>query len=193
MAAGLMTGFGASTAFAQPEDSTDSDRKRRHPRPGRTAPVTTALSPSKGPQPRSRLPDATTAPKASAATMTADQALAIIDSEYAQGDGGAAVDADRRRDDTARSGLQAVECEQAGDRGRAGAPTQPDSARRGAEGDASVPAQAAGAVPACPASPAGGPVAGGRPGADARHLPAPGSGIDHARSASLPSCSTKNC
>jgi hypothetical protein len=72
LAVGLMSGFGASTAFAQP-DSTASDTRA----PGEPCTGEDCAKPVAGEAP-TELP----------ANMTADQALTIIYNEYNLGDGG---------------------------------------------------------------------------------------------------------
>src|SRR4029453_3383770 len=64
MAAGLLTGFGAATAFAEPVESCTGEECHK------TAPVDPAAQAARPP------------------VMTADQALAIIAQDYDLGDGG---------------------------------------------------------------------------------------------------------
>jgi hypothetical protein len=73
MAASLLTGFGVSTAFAQPAEPTDTRA------PGESCTGADCAKPVAG--------EAAEA----APTMSADQVLSIIHTEYSQGDGGGQI------------------------------------------------------------------------------------------------------
>ena len=199
IAVALMRGFGVSTAFAQPADpagrtaaapATIAPRERRS---GRGTAAATTVRRDDADARRARTTDA---PK----TGNADRRWPPSrrgdhQQRVRPGDGGGQIST--LIDDVMKlraQGFQPVECEQAGNRGRAGAPAQPDAAGGGAEGNAAVSAQTAGAGRRCPTQQAG-PVAGpGRYVAGASHQRpvVRRRAASTSRSADAPSCSTKN-
>jgi hypothetical protein len=77
VAVGLMTGFGVSTAFAQPADPTETEEPTAEaagPAPGENCTGDDCARADEGPQ-----------------KVSADQVLAQIHTEYAQGDGGGQI------------------------------------------------------------------------------------------------------
>jgi hypothetical protein len=95
IAVGLMTGFGASTAFAQPAEPTETETAQADARaPGDNCTGDDCSKPIEG-----EAASATDCPEEECpegerqSTMTADQALSIIHSEYALGDGGGQLSA----------------------------------------------------------------------------------------------------
>jgi hypothetical protein len=87
LAAGLMTGFGVSTAFAQPAEPSEPDTQTADTRaPGENCTGDDCAKPVAGQAP-AECPEGEECAEGEV-TMTADEALAIIATEYQQGDGG---------------------------------------------------------------------------------------------------------
>jgi hypothetical protein len=87
LAAGLTTGFGAPMAFAQPDDQTDTASDTRAP--GDNCTGDDCAKPVEGETTAAaECPEGDEECAGAQVTMTADQALAIIATEYQQGDGG---------------------------------------------------------------------------------------------------------
>lgn len=93
LALGLVSGLGASTAFAQPDEQTDAASDTRAP--GDNCTGDDCAKPVEG----DATPAAVECPEGdeecagAQVTMTADEALAIIANEYMQGDGGGQLSA----------------------------------------------------------------------------------------------------